>query len=429
VAETVFFSWQSDRPAEHGRSFVEAALERALRSLNSDAEIEEALRDELVVDTDTKDVPGQPPVVETIFKKIDACAVFVPDLTFVGVRAGGQPTPNPNVLTEYGWALKALGHSCIVPVMNIAYGAPVGDAMPFDMRHLRNPILYDLPEDSTREKLRLERDRIAKELEAQLKAVLKNRALAFTRDERPALYAPIEQADRPSRFRHSGASIGIADFHRNGPREVIIPTGPSFWLRLMPIVDPGRIWTVPELKKAMTENGQSLPQLFIHGSFSELRAEDGVGSFVQDGQAYRAQSVTFAFERGEVWAIDTRILSRIKEYSSPGNRSGLPVSDMRKDFNRVLASLLSFLDRLGVQPPYRWVAGADGVKMLGLYYPAPPNHRWMLNEPNGSCVADIVSEEGIIDGREVASQALKPFFVKLFAKCGIDWPDYLDETP
>jgi hypothetical protein len=102
VAETIFFSWQSDRPAAQNRSFIEAALERALRALNSDAEIEEAVRDELVVDKDTQDEPGQPPIVETIFRKIDSSAVFVPDLTFVGERTGGRPSPNPNVLIEYG---------------------------------------------------------------------------------------------------------------------------------------------------------------------------------------------------------------------------------------------------------------------------------------------------------------------------------------
>jgi Molybdopterin-binding domain of aldehyde dehydrogenase len=48
--------------------------------------------------------------VETIFRKIDKAAAFVPDLTLVSERRDGRPTPNPNVLIEYGWALKSLGH-------------------------------------------------------------------------------------------------------------------------------------------------------------------------------------------------------------------------------------------------------------------------------------------------------------------------------
>ena len=58
-----------------------------------------------------------PPIVETIFKKIDRAAVFVADLTFAGRRPDGAPIPNPNVLIEYGWALKALGHARIISIM------------------------------------------------------------------------------------------------------------------------------------------------------------------------------------------------------------------------------------------------------------------------------------------------------------------------
>jgi hypothetical protein len=53
--------------------------------------VEEAVRD-LSVDRDTKDVPGSPPIVDTIFREIDNAAVFVPDLTFVGDRLDGRRT-------------------------------------------------------------------------------------------------------------------------------------------------------------------------------------------------------------------------------------------------------------------------------------------------------------------------------------------------
>jgi hypothetical protein len=35
-----------------------------------------------------------------------------------------RPTPNPNVLIEYGWALKSLTYNSIVPLMNTFYGEP-----------------------------------------------------------------------------------------------------------------------------------------------------------------------------------------------------------------------------------------------------------------------------------------------------------------
>jgi hypothetical protein len=125
MPHTIFFSWQSDTLARIGLELVEEALDLAIAVLAEDAEIERAIRDEgLMVDRDTQGVPGVPPIVDTIFNKLDAATIFVPDLTFVGRRIDGRPSPNPNVLVEYGWALKALGFTRIVPVMNVALGEP-----------------------------------------------------------------------------------------------------------------------------------------------------------------------------------------------------------------------------------------------------------------------------------------------------------------
>lgn len=142
---TIFFSWQSDTPSVVGRNFVSAVLHDVCKQLAKDTSVTEALR-ELSVDSDTKDVAGQPPIAETIFKKIDAAGVFVADMTFVGQRSGGDPTPNPNVLIEYGWALKSLGYKRVICVMNDAYGKPSRATLPFDLAHLRWPMCYSLPE-------------------------------------------------------------------------------------------------------------------------------------------------------------------------------------------------------------------------------------------------------------------------------------------
>jgi hypothetical protein len=133
MPSTIFFSWQADTKTRSGRNFIERALTRAASRISEDTEVEEAVREGLTVDRDTMGVAGSPPIVETIFRKIDQAAVFVPDLTFTGKRLDGRPTPNPNVLVEYGWALKSLGYGRIVPVMNIAHGDPIADAMPFNM--------------------------------------------------------------------------------------------------------------------------------------------------------------------------------------------------------------------------------------------------------------------------------------------------------
>ena len=51
--------------------------------------------------------------------------------------------PKPNVMLEYGYALRARSHSVMIPVMNVAYGP--ADKLPFDMGHLRHPLQYQLP--------------------------------------------------------------------------------------------------------------------------------------------------------------------------------------------------------------------------------------------------------------------------------------------
>src|SRR6266851_5266471 len=121
MPRTLFFSWQADTPPSIGLEFIEQTLEIALSAVTEDAQIEKAIRDEgMIVDRDTKGMTGIPPIVDTVFDKIDHASIFVPDLTFVGKRRNGRPIPNPNVLVEYGWALKALGYARIIPIMNVA---------------------------------------------------------------------------------------------------------------------------------------------------------------------------------------------------------------------------------------------------------------------------------------------------------------------
>jgi hypothetical protein len=150
MAATVFFSWQADTPNGIGRNFVRRALEDACARIASDASIDEAHRD-LAVDSDTQGVAGQPPIVETILKKIEATQVFVADMTFVAKRSDGGGSPNPNVLIEYGYALRSLTHERIICVMNAAYGKPSAEALPFDLRHVRWPRCYELDETATPE--------------------------------------------------------------------------------------------------------------------------------------------------------------------------------------------------------------------------------------------------------------------------------------
>ena len=141
---TVFWSWQSDSPPKENRNFIENCLKKAAKKIfREDAIIVD-------VDRDTKGTGGSPKVAETIFAKILASDIFVWDATLV--YSDPRPSPNPNVLIEFGYALAVLGEGRIIGVMNID-GKPGGDALPFDLKDRRWPITYSGTAPSDRDEL------------------------------------------------------------------------------------------------------------------------------------------------------------------------------------------------------------------------------------------------------------------------------------
>jgi hypothetical protein len=191
---TAFYAWQSDVPSREGRNFIENALRTAVKRLVRDVTVDVAVREGLEFDKDTLNVPGSPPIFDTILDKISKAAVFVPDLTFVGQCGAGKPTPNPNVLIEYGWALKSLGFFQIIPVMNEAYGKASKESMPFDMAHLRFPITYNLPENSSDEIRQVQRDALVKSFEKALRSVFESEEFKakFLKEPAPTPEDPVK---------------------------------------------------------------------------------------------------------------------------------------------------------------------------------------------------------------------------------------------
>ena len=149
---TLFYAWQDDRDRQTNRYLIRDALGKALKALRPAGGLVDSPR----LDHDTKDRAGTPEIAGTIFSKIDTCAVFVADPTFVGVAAGaeegrhenhsatpsGKLLPNPNVLLELGYAAGRIGWERIICVMNEFYGP--AERQIFDIRHRRWPICYHL---------------------------------------------------------------------------------------------------------------------------------------------------------------------------------------------------------------------------------------------------------------------------------------------
>jgi hypothetical protein len=412
MAQTIFFSWQSDTPNRVGRSFLKEVLEEVCKGIGSDPTVDEALRD-LEVDSDTQGVAGQPPIVETIFKKIDASAVFVADMTLVGVRTDGSRIPNPNVLIEYGWALKALNHERTIWLMNTAYGEPTGENLPFDLRHARRPMGYNLPDGATAELKREEKQKLVKSLTAAIRASLAT--LPAPAIAPPPKFPEAVANDPPARFRKPGDSVGFENEEfAPASREVFLYPGSAMWLRLMPMTNPERRWTARELSERAMNTARPLLMPLVHThppGCSFLRAEDGMGLFQMTqkdleskSRSVKTDSISFVFETGEIWSIATSLLRE--------NGDRLPF--VENYFLEAIQNYGLFLKSLEIEGPYRWVAGLVGVK--GRYFNLPKY------APVGSgrrCSADLITTEGQYTFGQDPSQSLQPFFDQIFEKCGL----------
>jgi hypothetical protein len=160
---TVFYSWQSDLPNSTNRGLIEEALQRAAKTLRSD----DSIKVEPVVDRDTAGHAGSPDIAATILQKIDDADSFVADVSYITppTPAGSyeKRCPNPNVILELGYALRAHGSERVLLVFNEHYG-PLSE-LPFDLRGRRVISYRSAPEDSDRATpRRLLHDRFVAEL-------------------------------------------------------------------------------------------------------------------------------------------------------------------------------------------------------------------------------------------------------------------------
>lgn len=168
MANTIFWSWQSDLDGRITRDVIRYALDEAVKLLT--AELEEADRPSIT--SDTQGVAGSPDIVATILKKIDEAAVFVGDVTPITVSQRGKACANPNVLLEMGYANKSLSMNRVIQVWNTAFEGASFEKLPFDMRGRRGPISFYLPSGAETNDLRRVREKLAKDIADALRLAI-----------------------------------------------------------------------------------------------------------------------------------------------------------------------------------------------------------------------------------------------------------------
>jgi hypothetical protein len=407
-----FYAWQSDTSRKFNRDLIDIALKDAAKRITEDP----SLAVEVQIDSDTQGVPGTPPITETILKKIVDSDLFVPDVTFVARTENGKLVPNPNVMTEFGYALHAKSHSGMMPVMNTAFGSP--EDLPFDMGHLRHPIQYRLEATANDTERRGVRDALSREFEEKLRLQIK---ATQPPPPLPAAFPRAQAKDGPARFRAQAEPIGkhSSDLLLPKPpsQDVSLLSGPALYLRLMPAVNPGRTWPVYELRKHAMSEGQFPLAPFVWDNIFSLRAEDGYGHCtLATPDATETSSVAFAFETGEVWGVDTRLLAL--------DKTRLLVGEIEKLYAERLFGYGQFLASLGLQAPYHWVCGITDVKGRHLAIPVQPRHRSNPTFTGPECLSSNIIWEGTYDGAQSPANSLVSFFSLIFDKSGVRRSDY-----
>ena len=234
-----------------------------------------------------------------------------------------------------------------------------------------------------------------------------------------------EARDGSARFRAPDEQLGmfwnIMPFAQGPDYEVFLAKGPAMWLRLIPRESSSKEWAHDELLKCGRGPGVTLQPL-LWSNLQYLRAEDGIGAHATIDNLKReteTSSVAFAFNTGEIWCVDTSVLQMT------GQRN-LYFLDIARTLIQKLPGYGEFLQCLGIQPPFNWIAGLEGVKSWRLKCPPPPNH--VATSPGETCLSDVVVANGTYDLGQSPPMSLRPFFNQLFKKCSSRIPEHIEEA-
>lgn len=349
----VFWSWQADLDPRLHQYLVRDALRDACDRLAAAAKVDGPLRPE--VDHDTLGMSGTPDIVTGILRKIETAAVFIADMTPIGttdpaaLRPGTPPDElppikhlqNPNVMSELGYADRAIGQDRIILVANSArYPGP--EALPFDWRHRRGPLLYTLADGATPAERRAVRNELTERFTAYLTPILAQ--VAAQQPAPPSLLA--QQPSATDAALWEGAEDGISfneSLIHDERKTARLPEGPRLYVRLAP-----EGWTQQPRHLLMERMDRHEVKLWI-GSGSGSSGSNGAGAFAASGihaedGGYSARGVTQWFaSNGEIWGIDTSAFGRAEEGDDRPFAYRLPFPYLGRFLREAIGALRSFV--------------------------------------------------------------------------------------
>ena len=356
----IFYSWQSDTASNVNRGFIKLALEDAVDNLQKDHNLDEADRIEL--DQDTKGVLGSPSIADTIFLKIKEADVVLVDVTITGETPAGKKQINSNVAIELGYSLGIHGDGVLLKVMNTSYGMP--DDLPFDLRHRRWPVQYDLSPDAKAGEKKAARANLVKEFIKILSAYI---------DSMPGpdlpYFQPTESKTSSSKYWDIGEEIVPPDNNRQWSG-LTYDAEPLMYLRL---------W--PEYKlKLLTADvliSSNLTPLAGEGSggWSSSRNKYGHISYSSNHDHDEVFAIAQLFRNGEVWGASSYLLRDRAESSDSNTNKYIPSIAFERAYKQGLRRYLDFVrNDLGYTGRINVEAGISSAEG---YVIAVSNHKFV----------------------------------------------------
>jgi hypothetical protein len=291
---------------------VRDSIEQALLELSSEQSLEDAHRDELIIDQDRKGVPGTPDLAITILQKIDKCAIFVADVSIVGDLSNGKGVINSNVAIELGYALKAKGNERILMIANEAFTAR--ERLPFDLKHKAGPIFFNLPDQATNQEIVNEKSKFVGILKNGIRDIL----VSERAPSKIARHPPI--ASQQSRMYFNDGEILYRENSRDA--EVIIAAKQKeyFYIRIIPTLPS------PDLKRAEAKEIISSISPMLRRSHSSYFGpnEWGAISVAIVNSDKTLMSAAQLFLNREIWSFECYLVNR---QSKDSERNGVPTGE------------------------------------------------------------------------------------------------------
>jgi hypothetical protein len=126
--------------------------------------------------------------------------------------------------------------------------------------------------------------------------------------------------------------------------------------------------------------------------------------------------VVYVFKTGEIWGVDAHHL---------GIDNTIPI--VEPYFIEAFHGYAAFLrDKLGVPPPYQWIAGIEGVKGRPIQIPVQAPNQVKILGACESCLSDTIAKAGTHLERASPQASLRPFFVELYDMCTVSRPNWMD---